>query len=77
MSTSIGVAGLNIINGKEAIIEDSMQGLAKQTIKLLKDKKLADKIGRAGKEFVKNNYDWESVVRLHDKIYDQAIKAKK
>lgn len=77
VSTSIGVAGLNIINGKEAIIEDTMQGLAKQTIRLLKDKTLANKIGLAGKEFVKNNYDWESVVRLHDKIYDQAIKSKR
>lgn len=74
VSTSIGVAGLNLVNGKEALIEDTMQGLAKETIKLLKDKKLASKIGLAGKKFVREYYDWESVVKLHDKIYAQVTK---
>ena len=74
VSTSIGVAGLHLVNGKEALIEDSMTGLANQTIKLLKDKKLARKIGLAGKKYVHDNYDWQSVVKLHDKIYAQVTK---
>jgi len=74
VSTSIGVAGLDLKNGKEALIDDSMEGLAKQAVKLLKDKKLADTIGKAGKSYIKNNFDWNAIVKLHDNIYEKVTK---
>lgn len=73
VSTSIGVAGLNLTNGKQAIISDTSEGLAKNTIKLLNDPGLAKKIGENGKKFVEKHYDWKSIVAIHDEIYDQVI----
>lgn len=73
VSTSIGVAGLNLVHGKHALVGDTPKRLAELTIKLLKDKALAEKIGQQGKSFVREKYDWKSIVRLHDDIYDKVL----
>jgi glycosyltransferase involved in cell wall biosynthesis len=74
VSTSIGVAGLGLRHRKEALITDSMEDLADETIKLLKDKKLSERIGEAGRRFVERNFDWKVIGKLHDTIYDKVKK---
>jgi glycosyltransferase involved in cell wall biosynthesis len=74
VSTSVGVAGLGLKNKQEALIDDTMAGLADETIRLLKDPKLSKQIGNAGREFVKKNFDWKVIGKLHDKIYAQVTK---
>lgn len=76
VSTSIGVAGLELTSGKEALISDTADGLAKETVRLLRNPKLATEIGEAGQKFVRERYDWKSIVKLHDVIYDNVVKAK-
>lgn len=71
VSTSIGVAGLELENGKHALIADSSSELAKNAVKLLNDKSAASKIGTSGQEFVRMHYDWKSIVQIHDRIYNQ------
>ncbi len=71
VSTSIGVAGLNLIDDKQALISDTSEGLAEKTIKLLKNPKLAEKIGKEGQKFVKENFDWQKIAKLHDPIYKE------
>lgn len=71
VSTSVGVAGLSLKNGKEAMIADTSEGLANQTIKLLKDNNLSKKVGFSGRRFVEENFDWNVIVKLHDKIYEK------
>jgi len=77
VSTSIGVAGLGLKNGKHALISDKMSGLAEQAIKIIRNERLARTIGGEGKKFVKNNFDWKAVVKLHDSIYKKALKKSK
>lgn len=76
VSTTIGVAGLGIKNGKQGIISDSMEGLAEGAVKVLRDKEFADKIGKEAQKFVKEKYDWKSIVKLHDGIYAKVLKNK-
>jgi glycosyltransferase involved in cell wall biosynthesis len=71
VSTSVGVAGLKVRHGEHALISDTSEGLAKQAVKLLKNAKLANKIGEAGRMHVKKYFDWGSVVKLHDPIYKE------
>jgi len=74
VSTPNGVAGLGLTKNKHALISNTNKGLAKQAVKLLKNPKLAKKIGKAGQKFVRQNYDWKSIVKLHGPIYKKAIK---
>lgn len=74
ISSTIGVAGLALKNNVHAIIADDPKELAEAAIKLLKDSKLREKIGKNGQTFVKNNYDWKSVVKIHDTIYEEITK---
>jgi glycosyltransferase involved in cell wall biosynthesis len=74
VSTSIGVAGLELKDGIHALVNDKIEGLAMETLRVLSDPKLAKKIGRQGQEFVKNKYDWRSVVKLHDNIYADVLR---
>ena len=73
VSTSIGVAGLNITNGKQALIADNDEGLAREAIKLLKNPVLAEEIGLKGQIHVHKYFDWKEVVKLHDPIYQEAV----
>jgi glycosyltransferase involved in cell wall biosynthesis len=74
ISTSTGVAGLGVIDGKHVLVSDSMTGLSDLTLKLLRDKELAEKIGKAGKQFVKENFDWKQIVKLHNPIYKEVTR---
>ena len=76
VSTSIGVAGLNITHGKQALIADTDQGLANEAVKLLKNPEVAERIGEAGQEHVRTYFDWKVIVKLHDPIYRQVLKTK-
>lgn len=74
VSTSIGVAGLDLKNGKEVLISDDMDGLAEHAVDLLRNPKRAKKIGLAGKKYVRDKFDWVAINKLHDKIYKQVTK---
>ncbi len=73
VSTQNGVGGLGLIPGKHALVSDSLDQIAKDTVELLKDGKKAEKIGKAGQEFVKSAYDWKIIVKLHDAIYREVV----
>jgi glycosyltransferase involved in cell wall biosynthesis len=77
VSTRIGVAGLEVKDGENALIADTPKGLAKKAVSLLNNPNLAEKIGKNGQKHVKKYFDWKSVVRLHDPIYKELMDAKK
>jgi len=74
VSTSIGVAGLNIAHGRQALIADSSDELANEAIKLLRNPELAKTIGIQGQRHVREHFDWKEVVKLHDPIYKEVLK---
>lgn len=74
VSTQIGVTGLKVSHGKQALIADSSEGLAEEAIKLLKNPELSEKIGKSGREHVRKYFDWQSIVKLHDPIYKKLIR---
>lgn len=74
VSTSIGVAGLHVEDGKHVVVSDTAEGLAKATIDILNRPKYSKEIGLNGQNFVKDKYDWKTIVKIHDEIYNQVIK---
>jgi len=73
VSTRLGFAGLTIKNGVHALVADSNTELAKEAVRLLKNPKLAETIGKRGQELVRKYYDWKSIVKLHDSIYNDVL----
>ncbi len=74
VTTSVGAEGLNVVNGKQALIADSMDKLADLAVKVIKDKKLAKSLGDNERKFVTENYRWQISADLLDNIYKQAVK---
>ena len=71
VSTKVGVAGLNLTNGENVLIADTIDELAEKAVSLLKDRAFAGKVGEAGRKHVEKYFDWKSIVKLHDPIYKE------
>lgn len=70
VSTPVGVSGLGIEAGRDALVSAKPSELAQMTVRVLSSKKLAKKIGENGKKFVKKNFDWQSIVAKLNSIYE-------
>ena len=71
ISTNHGGIPDVIINGKTGFLveEFDVSGMANNMKKLLQDKDLPEKLGRAGKENIKNNY----LLKYHIKKIDEIL----
>ncbi len=69
VSTKVGVAGLNLKDGVNALIADDPKKIAEKAIRLLSDSEFSKKVGEAGRSHVEKYFDWKSIVKLHDPIY--------
>lgn len=61
VGTSIALEGIGAEPEKEYLLGDTAQEMANQTIRLLQDKKLQQKLGKSGKKFVEKHFGWESI----------------
>lgn len=69
VGTSIAVEGLGIQPGNQAVVANSAEDMAHESVKILKDKNLQQKISTSGKKFVSQNYDWKSISQILDRVY--------
>ena len=74
VTTTVGAEGLGVRNGKEALIEDNLEDLAKSAIAVLKNPEKAKKLGDAGRKFVEQNYTWDVSADKLDRIYGEIVK---
>jgi glycosyltransferase involved in cell wall biosynthesis len=63
VSTSIGAEGLGVKNGVNIFIEDSLESFALRIIELLRNKNLAETVGKAARKLVADSYDWSQITR--------------
>ena len=76
VSTPIGVAGLDIKKGKHALVSSDFDELAKMTVKVLTNQELAKSLAKNGKEFVAENFDWQSIVKKLERVYSDLLTRK-
>lgn len=74
VTTPVGIEGLRVVDGRQALIRESAEALAAATIKLLKDREYAQELGELGRKLVSKYYSWERSAQLLDKIYREAGK---
>lgn len=76
VTTAVGAAGIEAKNGQEILIGNTPQELADLTVKLLKDKKLLEKIIVNAKKLIREKYDWQVISADLEKIYEETAQKK-
>lgn len=73
VTTSIGIEGIDAIQGKSVLYGDTPEQLANLTIKLLKDKDLYKKIALGARKLIEEKYTYERISKKLSDIYNQAV----
>jgi len=71
VTTSIANQGIEAKHKNSIFLADNPLDFAKYVIKLLKDKKLRNKISSNGKEIVRKNYSWNKICTQLEKILEE------
>jgi glycosyltransferase involved in cell wall biosynthesis len=71
VTTPEGIEGIPVKNGFGVVVKDDLDKLAVETVRVLLNEKLAQKIGLSGKKLVKLKYDWEKSAEQLSILYEK------
>lgn len=74
VTTNLGMTGLEIRNNKEVLSAETPGKLAGAVEDFLTDKNLYGRIAKNAREFVEDNYDWNKIARILEKVYASVLK---
>ena len=77
VTTSIGIQGLQVENGKNIIVADGPKDFAQKTIRLLKDSNMRKELSKNARELFEKNYKLSSVKNKIQKVYSDVISEEK
>jgi sugar transferase (PEP-CTERM/EpsH1 system associated) len=72
VSTSLGCEGYPVTSGRELLITDTPQDFARRVVELLGNARRREELGRAGRRFVEERYDWRAIVPRLERVYEGA-----
>ncbi|MCL4352865.1 glycosyltransferase family 4 protein [Patescibacteria group bacterium] len=72
VTTGLGIEGINAINGKEAMIQDSAERMAESVVNLLDDANLYDIIAANARRLIEQKYDWKKIAKKLETVYESA-----
>jgi polysaccharide biosynthesis protein PslH len=75
--TPLGKRGLEMEPGVEVLVAEDERRLARSVLTLFEHPEQARRIGRAARARVLETYDWPAVRRAYERIYDEAIQARR
>ncbi len=75
VSTSVGVAGLDLRPGEHLLVADTPSDFADAVALLLREPELGRRIAAAGRQLVLERYDWRVVYRAVDSVYEHMVAA--
>jgi sugar transferase (PEP-CTERM/EpsH1 system associated) len=73
VSTPVGAEGLPVNHGANIVLAESPKDFAAQVVRLLRDRGERERIGRAARELVEQNYSWRSVAGVFDVVFNKVI----
>jgi polysaccharide biosynthesis protein PslH len=73
VSTSVGCEGLSGVPGEHLLIADQPTEFAEEVIRLLANRKLAAKLGEAGRLLVESRYGWPSIALRLERFYARLL----
>jgi polysaccharide biosynthesis protein PslH len=69
VSTSIGAEGIRTVDGENILLADDATRFADSLIRVLTDRQLAHRLAENGRATVEQLYDWRTVYRAWDRVY--------
>lgn len=69
VATETAVEGIGVISGKEVVTSNSAEGMAELLIELLTSHHKRRKLAENGKRYVSRHFDWQSISKKLDIIY--------
>jgi glycosyltransferase involved in cell wall biosynthesis len=73
VTTSIGADGIDATNGQEILVASTIDDIVRDTVRILTDQPLADRLGAAGQAFVRTHHAWPDVARRYEALYAEVI----
>lgn len=77
VTTPTGIEGLDVKHGNEALIKNTTEELALETIKVLTNIFLYKKLVRNGRYLIEKRFNWKIIAADLDRIYQKAYEEKK
>jgi len=72
ISTSLGVEGYPVIDGREVLLADKADDMVRAVLGLLADPERRERLGANGRQFAQQ-YDWRNIIPKFDEIYDALL----
>jgi polysaccharide biosynthesis protein PslH len=69
VTTSLGAEGIPVENGRHLLIADDPKEFAVAVLRLLEDRRMANELGRQGRQFIQEKFDYRIACRPLDRIY--------
>jgi glycosyltransferase involved in cell wall biosynthesis len=69
VSTTIGCEGIAARPGEDVLIADMAADFAAATVRLLRDRALAEKLRSNGRRLAEEMYDWRAIASRLDALY--------
>jgi glycosyltransferase involved in cell wall biosynthesis len=70
VATPLALQGIDLGAGAEVLVGETPADLARQTVTLLEDPALGERLGRAGRAYVEQHHDWSAVGRAYERLYE-------
>lgn len=71
VTTPIGIGGISAENGVHVLIRKKWEEIAHTAVDLINNPIMYKRIAENAKEFVKQNYDWDTIAKKLSNIYEQ------
>ncbi len=73
VSTTMGCEGLDVVGGEHLLVGDDPERFAEQTVRLLKDRTLYQRITANARKLVMAHYDWDAIAARLMRVYDELV----
>ena len=73
VTSTVGAEGIALKHNETAMITDDTEEFAAYTLRLLEDVDLRERLGKAGRKLVVDNYDWRANYQKLEKVFQEAV----
>ncbi|GAB1469196.1 glycosyltransferase [Chloroflexota bacterium] len=73
ISTSIGCEGLDVVHGEHLLIADTPVQFAEQSVRLLRDRALYQRLSTNGRKLVEARYSWDQIADKLINVYTEML----